>query len=121
MASSCAASERYIAQTRSSVSNHVFRSYHCSIARPCVHHIATTRAEPIDHDPLMVQLSQAAISQLMDLAWDEREMVGLIVNKLIPALPKIFPPGGRNIDAPDDVVAQIVARYGGSSHCCHQE
>ena len=76
-----------------------------------VHHIAATRAEPIDYDVLTEQLSQAVkphISQLIDLASDKRETAGLIVDRLIPVLPKIFPPAGSNVDVPV-VVAQIAA------------
>ncbi len=76
-----------------------------------VPHIAATRAEPIDYDVLTEQLSQAVkphISQLIDLASDKRETAGLIVDRLIPVLPKIFPPAGSNIDVPA-VVAQIAA------------
>ena len=76
-----------------------------------VPHIAATRAaEPIDYDVLTEQLSQAVkphISQLIDLASDKRETAGLIVDRLIPVLPKIFPAGG-NMDVPA-VVAQITA------------
>ena len=71
---------------------------------------ATRAAEPIDYDVLTAQLSQAVkphISQLIDLASDKRETAGLIVDRLIPVLPKIFPVGG-NIDVPA-VVAQITA------------
>jgi hypothetical protein len=76
------------------------------------HIAAATRAtEPIDYDVLTQQLSQAVkphISQLIDLASDKRETAGLIVDRLIPVLPKLFPvtPGGssNNID-----VGQIAA------------
>ena len=76
-----------------------------------VPHIAATRAEPIDYDVLMEQLSPAVkthISQLIDLASDKRETAGLIVDRLIPVLPKIFPLAGGNFDVPA-VVAQIAA------------
>ncbi|KAF8257860.1 hypothetical protein EI94DRAFT_1692001 [Lactarius quietus] len=79
-----------------------------------VSHIAATRAEPIDYDVLTEQLSQAVkphISQLIDLASDKRETAGLIVDRLIPVLPKIFPAAAGNnndIDVPA-VVAQITA------------
>ena len=76
-----------------------------------VPHIAATRAEPIDYDVLTEQLSQAVkphISQLIDLASDKRETASLIVDRLIPVLPKIFPPAGGNFDMPA-VVAEISA------------
>lgn len=83
----------------------------CDLRAGLVPHIAATRAEPIDYDVLTEQLSQAVkphISQLIDLASDKRETAGLIVDKLIPVLPKIFPPAGSNFDVPA-VVAQISA------------
>jgi hypothetical protein len=75
------------------------------------HIAAATRAtEPIDYDVLTQQLSQAVkphISQLIDLASDKRETAGLIVDRLIPVLPKLFPVAAAgNVD---DVVAQIAA------------
>ncbi|KAH8981991.1 hypothetical protein EDB86DRAFT_3106937 [Lactarius hatsudake] len=76
-----------------------------------VPHIAATRAEPIDYDMLTEQLSQAVkphISQLIDLASDKRETAGLIVDRLVPMLPQIFPPAGSNFDVPA-VVAQVAA------------
>ncbi|KAH9171750.1 hypothetical protein EDB89DRAFT_2114402 [Lactarius sanguifluus] len=76
-----------------------------------VPHIAATRAEPIDYDVLTEQLSQAVkphISQLIDLASDKRETAGLIVDRLVPMLPQIFPPAGSNFDVPA-VVAQVAA------------
>ncbi|KAI9436935.1 hypothetical protein H4582DRAFT_366964 [Lactarius indigo] len=76
-----------------------------------VPHIAATRAEPIDYDVLTEQLSQAVkphISQLIDLASDKRETAGLIVDRLVPMLPQIFPPAGSNFDVPA-VVAQLAA------------
>jgi hypothetical protein len=73
------------------------------------HIAAATRAtEPVDYDVLTEQLSQAVkphISQLIDLASDKRETAGLIVDRLIPVLPKLFPVAAAgNID-----VAQIAA------------
>ncbi len=76
-----------------------------------VPHISALRAEPIDYELLTVQLSQAVkphISQLIDLASDKRETAGLIVDRLIPVLPQIYPPAGNSIDIPA-VVTQIAA------------
>jgi hypothetical protein len=76
-----------------------------------VPHISAMRAEPIDYELLTVQLSQAVkphISQLIDLASDKRETAGLIVDRLIPVLPQIYPPAGNPIDLPA-VVAQVTA------------
>ncbi|KAH9067004.1 hypothetical protein EDB83DRAFT_2542288 [Lactarius deliciosus] len=76
-----------------------------------VPHIAATRAEPIDYDMLTDQLSQAVkphITQLIDLASDKRETASLIVDRLVPMLPQIFPPAGSNFDVPA-VVAQVAA------------
>ena len=70
------------------------------------------RAKPIDFDVLTEQLSQAVkphISPLIDLASDKRETVGLIMDRLIPVLPKIFPPAGGKIDAPA-VMAEIAGK-----------
>ena len=74
-----------------------------------VPHILALRAEPIDYELLTEQLSQAVkphISQLIDLASDKRETAGLIVDRLIPVLPQIYPPAGNSIDLPA-VVAQV--------------
>lgn len=68
-----------------------------------VPHIVATRAEPVDYELLTEQLSQAVkphISQLIDLASDKQETAGLIVDRLIPVLPTIYPPAGNNIDVP---------------------
>jgi hypothetical protein len=76
-----------------------------------VPHIVATRAEPIDYELLTVQLSQAVkphISQLIDLASDKRETAGLIVDRLIPVLPTIYPPAGNNIDGPA-LIAQVTS------------
>jgi hypothetical protein len=76
-----------------------------------VPHISALRSEPIDYELLTEQLSQAVkphISQLIDLASDKRETAGLIVDRLIPVLPQIYPPAGNSIDIPA-VVAQIAA------------
>ncbi|KAH9992519.1 hypothetical protein BJV74DRAFT_962454 [Russula compacta] len=72
-----------------------------------VPHIAATRAEPIDYELLTEQLSQAVkphISQLIDLASDKRETAGLIVDRLIPVLPNIYPPAGSSVD-----ISQVTA------------
>ena len=77
-----------------------------------VPHIDATRAEPIDYDVLTEQLSQAVkphISQLIDLASDKRETAGLIVDRLIPVLPKLFPPAGSNVDVIAAEIRRIVA------------
>ena len=74
-----------------------------------VPHISALRSEPIDYELLTEQLSQAVkphISQLIDLASDKRETAGLIVDRLIPVLPQIYPPAGSSIDIPT-IVAQI--------------
>jgi hypothetical protein len=74
-------------------------------------HISALRSEPIDYELLTEQLSQAVkphISQLIDLASDKQETAGLIVDRLIPVLPQIYPPAGNSIDIPA-VVAQIAA------------
>lgn len=74
-------------------------------------HIAALRAEPIDYELLTAQLSQAVkphISQLIDLASDKRETAGLIVERLIPVLPTIYPPAGNSMDIPA-VVGQVTA------------
>jgi len=76
-----------------------------------VPHISALRSEPIDYELLTEQLSQAVkphISQLIDLASDKRETASLIVDRLIPVLPQIYPPAGNSIDIPA-VVAQIAA------------
>jgi hypothetical protein len=76
-----------------------------------VPHIAAMRSEPVDYELLTEQLSQAVkphISQLIDLASDKRETAGLIVDRLIPVLPKIYPPAGNAFDIPT-IVAQITA------------
>jgi hypothetical protein len=68
-------------------------------------------AEPIDYELLTEQLSQAVkphISQLIDLASDKRETAGLIVDRLIPVLPTIYPPAGNNIDVPV-LIAQVTS------------
>ncbi|KAI0297544.1 hypothetical protein B0F90DRAFT_1912759 [Multifurca ochricompacta] len=92
--------------TPASTINHeaLMRELHAAL----VPHIAAMRAEPIDYDLLTEQLSQAVkphISQLIDLASDKRETAGLIVDRLIPVLPKVYPPVGSSIDIPA-VVAQ---------------
>ena len=72
-----------------------------------VPHIMATRAEPIDYELLTEQLSQAVkphISQLIDLASDKRETAGLIVDRLIPVLPSIYPPAGSSVD-----ISQVTA------------
>ncbi|SRR6266404_2764410 len=60
-----------------------------------VPHIAATRAEPIDYDVLTSQVVGPHISQLIELAPDKHEMVGLIVDRLTTDLPpycsKYFP------------------------------
>ena len=76
-----------------------------------VPHIVALRAEPIDYELLTEQLSQAVkphISQLIDLASDKRETAGLIVDRLIPVLPTIYPPAGNPMDIPA-VVGQVTA------------
>lgn len=60
-----------------------------------VPHIAMMRSEPIDYEGLTNQLTQAVkphITQLIDLASDKRETADLIVDKLLPVLPNIYPP-----------------------------
>lgn len=57
--------------------------------------LATMRPEPIDYEGLTVQLTQAVkphISQLIDLASDKRETASLIVDRLVPMLPSLYPP-----------------------------
>lgn len=57
--------------------------------------LSAIRPEPIDYDSLTGQLSQAVkphISQLIDLASDKRETAGLIVERLVPILPSLYPP-----------------------------
>jgi hypothetical protein len=76
-----------------------------------VPHIAAMRAEPIDYDALTQQLSQAVkphISQLIDLASDKRETAALIVDRLIPVLPNIYPPASSPIDVAA-IVTQLAA------------
>ncbi|KAI0791811.1 hypothetical protein C8Q75DRAFT_732200 [Abortiporus biennis] len=58
-------------------------------------HLAALRTEPIDYEGLTIQLTQAVkphISQLIDLASDKRETAGLIVDSLVPILPKLTMP-----------------------------
>ncbi|KAI0693660.1 hypothetical protein BC835DRAFT_1352949 [Cytidiella melzeri] len=55
---------------------------------------ASIRPEAIDYDGLTAQLSQAVkphIAQLIDLASDKRETAGLIVERLLPILPSLYP------------------------------
>ncbi|KIJ08619.1 hypothetical protein PAXINDRAFT_172862 [Paxillus involutus ATCC 200175] len=55
---------------------------------PCLNAL---RPEPVDYDVLTARLSQAVkpnIEQLIDLAADKRETAGLIVESLLPLLPK---------------------------------
>ena len=76
-----------------------------------VPHIVAMRAEPVDYELLTEQLSQAVkphISQLIDLASDKRETAGLIVERLVPVLPTIYPPAGSSVDIPA-FVAQVAA------------
>ena len=76
-----------------------------------VPYMSSLRSEPVDYELLTEQLSQAVkphISQLIDLASDKQETAGLIVDRLIPVLPQIYPPVGNSIDIPA-VVAQIGA------------
>ncbi|KAI0043626.1 hypothetical protein FA95DRAFT_1563095 [Auriscalpium vulgare] len=73
-----------------------------------VPHISALRSEPVDYEELTDQLTQAVkphISQLIDLASDKRETAGLIVDRLIPILPKIYPPSD-SIDTAA-IIAQI--------------
>ncbi|KAG1746827.1 hypothetical protein EDB19DRAFT_1687817 [Suillus lakei] len=61
--------------------------------------------EAVDYNVLTAQLSQAVkpnIEQLIDLAADKRETAGLIVDSIIPLLPKV------TLDT-DEVIAQITA------------
>ncbi|KAI0960912.1 hypothetical protein AcV7_000159 [Taiwanofungus camphoratus] len=58
-----------------------------------VPHLAALRPEPIDHEGLTAQLTQAVkphISQLIDLASDKRETAGLIVDRLVPLMPSLL-------------------------------
>lgn len=71
-------------------------------------HISVLRAEPIDYETLTNQLTQAVkphISQLIDLASDKRETAGLIVDRLVPILPTIYPP--TNIPDTNAIISQI--------------
>ncbi|THH17190.1 hypothetical protein EW146_g3571 [Bondarzewia mesenterica] len=70
--------------------------------------LSALRSEPIDYEGLTTQLTQAVkphISQLIDLAADKRETAGLIVDRLIPILPTIYPPP-NNLDM-DTIISQI--------------
>ncbi|KAG1889196.1 hypothetical protein F4604DRAFT_1710706 [Suillus subluteus] len=61
------------------------------------------RPEAVDYNTLTAQLSQAVkpnIEQLIDLAADKRETAGLIVDSIIPLLPKV------TLDT-EEVIAQI--------------
>ncbi|KAI0055919.1 hypothetical protein BV25DRAFT_1832763 [Artomyces pyxidatus] len=72
-------------------------------------HIAAMRPQPIDYEGLTDQLTQAVkphISQLIDLASDKRETASLIVDRLIPVLPTIYPPTAAAIDT-SAIIAQI--------------
>jgi hypothetical protein len=63
------------------------------------------RPEAVDYSVLTAQLSQAVkpnIEQLIDLAADKRETAGLIVDSIVPLLPKV------TLDT-DEVIAQITA------------
>ncbi|KAG2160243.1 uncharacterized protein EDB93DRAFT_1074728 [Suillus bovinus] len=63
------------------------------------------RPEAVDYSVLTAQLSQAVkpnIEQLIDLAADKRETAGLIVDSIIPLLPKVTLDTG-------EVIAQITA------------
>ncbi|KAG2132395.1 hypothetical protein DEU56DRAFT_812649 [Suillus clintonianus] len=63
------------------------------------------RPDPVDYNVLTAQLSQAVkpnIEQLIDLAADKRETAGLIVDSIIPLLPKV------SLDT-NEVIAQITA------------
>ena len=76
-----------------------------------VPHIVAMCPEPVDYELLTEQLSQAVkrhISQLIDLASDKWEMAGLIVERLIPVLPTIYPPAGSSVEIPA-FVAQVTA------------
>lgn len=60
-----------------------------------VPHMAMMRSEPIDYEGFTNQLTQAVkphIAQLIDLASDKRETADLVVDKLLPVLPNIYPP-----------------------------
>ncbi|KAF9229826.1 hypothetical protein BS17DRAFT_771977 [Gyrodon lividus] len=57
-------------------------------------HLKALCPEPVDYDVLTARLSQAVkpnIEQLIDLAADKRETAGLIVESLLPLLPKPSP------------------------------
>jgi hypothetical protein len=72
-------------------------------------HIVAMRAEPVEYELLMEQLSQAVkphISQLIDLASDKRETAGLIVERLVPVLLMIYPPSGSSVNIPA-FIAQV--------------
>lgn len=63
------------------------------------------RPEAVDYNVLTAQLSQAVkpnIEQLIDLAADKRETAGLIVDSIVPLLPKV------TLDT-DGVIAKITA------------
>ncbi|KAG1725572.1 uncharacterized protein EDB91DRAFT_1168041 [Suillus paluster] len=63
------------------------------------------RPDPVDYNLLTAQLSQAVkpnIEQLIDLAADKRETAGLIVDSIIPLLPKV------SLDT-NAVIAQITS------------
>ncbi|KAA1475416.1 hypothetical protein DENSPDRAFT_783512 [Dentipellis sp. KUC8613] len=71
-------------------------------------HLNAMRPEPIDYNGLTDQLTQAVkphISQLIDLASDKRETAGLIVDRLVPVLPQIYPPA-QNVDS-SAIAAQV--------------
>ncbi|THG97227.1 hypothetical protein EW026_g4730 [Hermanssonia centrifuga] len=72
--------------------------------------LAAMRPEPIDYEGLTSRLTQAVkphISQLIDLASDKRETAGLIVDRLVPILPTLYPPA-PHIDM-DGVVGRLTA------------
>ncbi|KAI9451537.1 hypothetical protein F5148DRAFT_1290056 [Russula earlei] len=84
---------------------------HEALARKLQAALVPYIATPTDYDALTEKLSQAVkphISQLIDLASDKRETAGLIVDKLIPMLPKIYPPADLPIDIPA-FVTQVTA------------
>jgi hypothetical protein len=57
--------------------------------------LASLRSDPVDYEYLTAQLTQAVkphISQLIDLASDKRETAGLIVDKILPLLPRSTTP-----------------------------
>jgi len=63
------------------------------------------RPDPVDYNVLTTQLSQAVkpnIEQLIDLAADKRETAGLIVDSIVPLLPKL------SLDT-DSMITQITA------------